>query len=134
MSTPNHPPAADAHGHDEEHVGHIVPLWLLAAVFAALLAFTIITYTVTFVDLGYTLNLVVAMVIALIKAALVCLYFMHLRWDRPINSVVFIGALFFTTIFVVFALLDQSTYRPTITEGRYDATWVESDPKLELGK
>jgi cytochrome c oxidase subunit 4 len=54
------------------------------AVFAALVVFTLITVAVAFVDLG-PLNTIVAMTIAVIKATLVLLYFMHLRYTSRLN-------------------------------------------------
>ena len=44
------------------------------------------------VDLG-GLNLWIAMAIATVKATLVVLYFMHMRYDRPVNAIVFVTAL-----------------------------------------
>jgi cytochrome c oxidase subunit 4 len=61
-----------------------VPLRVYFAVFAALMVFTVITVAVAFVDLG-PLNTVVAMTIAVIKATLVLLYFMHLRYTSRLN-------------------------------------------------
>ena len=58
---------------------HVVPLRLYLAVFAALLVGTALTVLVAYVDLG-PLNTVVALAIAGVKALLVALYFMHLRW------------------------------------------------------
>jgi cytochrome c oxidase subunit 4 len=54
------------------------------AVFAALIAFTLITVAVAFVDLG-PLNTVAAMTIAAVKAFLVLLYFMHLRYTSRLT-------------------------------------------------
>lgn len=54
------------------------------AVFAALIAFTLITVAVAFVDLG-PMNTVAAMSIAAVKALLVLLYFMHLRYTSRLT-------------------------------------------------
>jgi cytochrome c oxidase subunit 4 len=61
-----------------------VSLRVYFAVFTALIAFTLITVAVSFVDLG-PLNTVVALTIAVIKATLVLLYFMHLRYSDRLN-------------------------------------------------
>jgi cytochrome c oxidase subunit 4 len=108
----------DSKGHASAHdeVGHVVPLSTLVGVLAALLVLTVVTVAVTWVDLG-ALNLVVAMVIALIKGALVLLYFMHLRWDRPFNAVVLISALAFVVIFVALSLMDSVNYQPDMIPG-----------------
>ncbi|MCS7034549.1 MAG: cytochrome C oxidase subunit IV family protein [Phycisphaerae bacterium] len=105
---------AEEHGHGEHEV-HAVPVWLLAAVLAVLLVLTVITVLVTLVDLG-PLNIVVALGIAVIKSALVVLYFMHLRWDSPFNSIVLLCALLFVAIFLAFAMIDTAEYRPLVDE------------------
>ena len=94
--------------HDSAHsgLGHVVPLWLLAAVFGALLALTGLTVAVAHVDLG-NLNLYLALGIATVKASLVVLFFMHLFWDRPFNSMIFIGCLLFVSLFIGIALTDS---------------------------
>lgn len=99
-----------AAGHEAE-AGHVVPLRTLFGVLAALLALTWLTVAATYVDLG-ELNLWVALLIALAKATLVALYFMHLRWDRPINGIVFFVALALVVLFLGFAMMDSATYMP----------------------
>ena len=44
-------------------------------------------------------NVIIAMLIAGVKASLVALFFMHLRWDRPVNAIVFCSTLFFLGLF-----------------------------------
>jgi len=56
-----------------------VPLGIYFAVFAALIVFTAITVAVAYIDLGI-FNIYIALTIAAIKALLVLLYFMHLRY------------------------------------------------------
>lgn len=97
-------------------VGHVVPLWLLAAVLGALLVLTYITVAATYFDLG-SANLWLAMAIATVKAYLVALYFMHLRFDRPFNGVLFLCALVFVALFVGIALMDSLAYRPDLIPG-----------------
>jgi cytochrome c oxidase subunit IV len=104
------------HGHDDHGVGHVVPLKLLIGIGAALLFFTAVTVWVTYVDLGRSGNLIIAMVIATLKAGLVCAYFMHLRWDRPFNAIVFVTSLLFVSLFISIALLDKAEYEDDITE------------------
>jgi cytochrome c oxidase subunit 4 len=101
----------DGHG-----AAHVMPLRVLGAVLLALLAFTVITVAVTRVDLGRW-NLPIAMVIATVKASLVVLYFMHMRYDRPVNALVFVSALLFVTLFVSLALLDTAAYQPDLIPG-----------------
>ena len=70
--------------------GHIVPLRIYFLVFAALMVGTALTVMAARVDLG-PLNIVVALVIAGVKAALVVLYFMHMRYSHRLNWI-FAGA------------------------------------------
>lgn len=101
----------------EEHgIGHVVPLKLLFGIGGALLFFTAVTVWVTYIDLGRSGNLIIAMVIATLKAGLVCTYFMHLRWDRPFNALVFVSSLLFVALFISMLLLDKSEYEPDIEE------------------
>lgn len=99
---------ADMHG--ETHV-HVVSLRLLAIVFVSLMILTALTYAVTTVDFGYQVNLIVAIAIAVIKSVLVCLYFMHLRWDNPFNALCLITAILFVGLFIVIASLDTGEYK-----------------------
>lgn len=99
-----------AHAHDDHQGPHVVPFWLLAAIFAALLALTVITYAVSLVDLG-EFNLIVAMAVALIKGSLVVLFFMHLMWDALFNAICLISGLGFTALFIVLSLLDTGEYK-----------------------
>jgi cytochrome c oxidase subunit 4 len=59
---------------------HIVPLRIYYAVFGALLVLTAVTVYVAFLDLG-PLNTLVAVTIAVVKALLVLLFFMHVRYS-----------------------------------------------------
>jgi cytochrome c oxidase subunit 4 len=102
------------HGHDS-HV-HVMPFRVLLAVWAALMVLTVVTVAATWVDLG-NLNLWIAMAIATVKATLVLLYFMHMRYDRPFNAVVFVSALAFVTLFIGIALIDTGAYQPELIPG-----------------
>jgi cytochrome c oxidase subunit 4 len=52
---------------------------------------------------------VVALFIATIKASLVVLFFMHLRWDKPVYGIVAMAGFLFLGIFLMFCLMDQDT-------------------------
>jgi cytochrome c oxidase subunit 4 len=67
-------------------------------------------------DLG-SINLWLAMGIATLKVGLVVLYFMHLRYDRPINAIIFLGTLLFVFLFVGLALMDTMAYQPELIPG-----------------
>lgn len=95
---------------------HTVPLWLLIAVFLALIGLTVVTVAVTKVDLSKA-NLWIAMLIAGVKATLVALYFMHLRWDKVFHGFLFLGAIAFVVLFIGIALMDTQAYHPDIIPG-----------------
>ena len=93
----------------------MVPLKILAGVFASLVLLTVLTVAVSKFDFG-AYNLVIALAIAVVKASLVVLFFMHLLWDKPFNAIVFLGCLIFVGLFIGLTLLDTvqnhgSTYR-----------------------
>jgi cytochrome c oxidase subunit 4 len=109
--------ATKTHATGESHgLGHVVPLRTLVGVLGILLVLTWVTVAVTWIDLG-PLNLIIALLIATVKASFVLLYFMHLRWDRPFNAVVFISSLAFVMLFIVLALLDTHEYQPDLIPG-----------------
>ena len=87
----------------EEYEEHVVPKSLYLTVFGALMVLTIITVAVAFVDLG-NMNVAVAMVVAVIKATLVVLFFMHVKYASKttklvvVAGLVWLGFLFFITL------------------------------------
>ena len=88
---------------------HIVSAKLYYAIWIALLLLTGITAGVAFIDLG-PFNTVVALVIATLKAVLVLLFFMHLKYtSEKMTSVVVISALFWLLILLALSLADYST-------------------------
>ncbi len=112
-----HDENADDHGHGDHHV---VSFGFLLTVFVALLILTVITVGVSEARLSETLigdiALPVAMIVAVIKGSLVCLFFMHLWWDSLFNSVAVVAALAFVALFLALAVLDTSEYRVDQTE------------------
>jgi cytochrome c oxidase subunit IV len=66
---------------------HVVPVRVYLTVFAILLALTATTTAVAFVDLG-RMNVVIMLAIAVTKATLVVLYFMHVRWSEQLLKIV----------------------------------------------
>ena len=66
---------------------HVVPRKVYYTVFAALIVLTALTVAVAFFDLG-PLNTPVALGIACIKAFLVILFFMHVRYGEKLVAIV----------------------------------------------
>lgn len=102
---------ADDHDDHEHGLAHVASVKILVTTWAVLMVFTIVTVLATKIDLGGALNLTVAMVIATVKASLVCLYFMHLRYDKPVHTVFFLSSLLFLLLFVAFAIMDTGQYQ-----------------------
>jgi cytochrome c oxidase subunit IV len=115
MSDAHSEATAVSAGHGDR-VAHVVPMKVLIGVWAALLVLTVLTVAAIKVDLG-SLNLWIAMAIATLKASLVVLYFMHMRYDRPFNAIVFVTALLFVMLFVSIAMLDSKAYEPELVPG-----------------
>jgi cytochrome c oxidase subunit IV len=74
-------------------------------VFAALLVLTALTTTIAFIDLG-RLNVFVALTIAVVKASLVLLYFMHLRYSPRLTLVAVAIAFFWLGIMILLTMSD----------------------------
>jgi len=100
--------------HHATHESHAVPGWILLAVYIALVILTGLTVAAASINLGQ-FNIIVALIIAALKAALVVLFFMHLFWDSPFNSIVLICALFCVAIFISLAVMDTTSYNPNLT-------------------
>jgi len=107
--------AADSEHHDDDHHGlsHVASIKVLVGTGGTLLFLTIVTVLATKVDFGANINLAIAMAIAVLKATLVVLFFMHLKYDRLFHSVVFVGALLAASLFVGFTLMDSNQYQQT---------------------
>ena len=87
---------------------HIVPRRTYFIIFALLMLCTYITVQVAFYDLG-ALNTVVAMVVAVFKAVLVVLFFMHVKYSSKLTWAVIIGSVFWLGILLVMTLGDYVT-------------------------
>ena len=87
---------------------HVVGLRVYSQVFAALLVLTALTVGVAQVDFG-PLNALLAAGIATIKALLVLLYFMHVKYDDKIYGLIFGLAMFFVFVLFVFIKFDALT-------------------------
>jgi len=77
-------------------------------IFGGLIFLTFVTVGVAQVDLG-ALNFVVAMLVASVKASLVCMFFMGLKYDHKENTVIFSTAFIFMAIFMILTFGDLIT-------------------------
>jgi len=87
--------------HDDEH--HIVPLGVYFAVFFTLIALTWVTAWVSTIDLG-PLNIYVALSIAIFKASLVVLFFMHVKYGTRLTKMI-VGCGIFWLILLLFLVM-----------------------------
>jgi cytochrome c oxidase subunit 4 len=111
------------HGHDDHGgLAHVASIKVLVTVFVTLLFLTVITVLASKVDFGgKSANLAIAMLIAVIKASLVILYFMHLRYDRLFHTVIIASGLLAATLFLGFSLVDRGQYEDMVE-------WDDSNP------
>jgi len=87
---------------------HIVSPKIYVAIFAALMLGTGITVWAAFQNF-HQFNIVIAMVIASIKATLVILYFMHARYSPKRTQLVIVCSVFWLAIMLGLTLADYST-------------------------
>lgn len=88
--------------------GHISPKSVYYSVFAALMVLTVLTVGAAFVNLGI-FNFPVALGIAVIKATLVVLFFMHVRYSSRLTKLVVATSLFFLFILLAETFMDYAT-------------------------
>ena len=115
---------SDNNSNDSHGVGHIVPYHITVLTCIALLFLTVVTVVSAKFDFGILdlpeFNIGLAFIIAGIKASLVCLFFMHLRWDRPINSFMLFVSIALVVLFIVMALIDTNENHETKNKGNPD--------------
>jgi len=88
--------------------GHIVSTRVYYAIFAVLMLCTLLTVQIAFLDLG-PLNAIAALVIAVFKAVLVVLFFMHVKYSTRLTWVVVIGGFFWLGILLALTMTDYLT-------------------------
>lgn len=102
----------DPHQH-QEHKVHGGPV-VYGAILFALLILTAVTVFAAGINFGSNMtNVIIALLIASFKASLVALFFMHLRWDRPMNAIIFCSSLFFLGLFLIGCYSDTISRPPT---------------------
>ena len=83
---------------------------LNTTVLGALIVLTVITVTAAGVNFGSpSTNTIVALIVASIKASLVALFFMHLKYEKPINAVIFLTGIATLALFMGLTLVDEDT-------------------------
>jgi cytochrome c oxidase subunit IV len=87
---------------------HVLPLRTYYTIFAVLLLLTGLTVTAAFFDLG-RMNAIVALTIAVTKATLVILFFMHVKYGSKLTKLVVGTAFFFLGILLTLTFSDYLT-------------------------
>ncbi len=108
------------HAQESDHHPHVLPITMYVAVGFALFFLTAATvwtakfmpeliFEYTKMQVTPTIAIIIALIIAGTKAALVCGFFMHLHYDSGLNRATFLSGLFFLALFFLFTLADTLT-------------------------
>jgi cytochrome c oxidase subunit 4 len=103
-------------GDGDVHV-HIASTRFYWGIFSALIVLTLLTVKVSYYDFG-SANIIIALVVATVKASLVAAFFMHLRHDKLFNTLAFLSAFLFLAIFILLTYDDlgiRGQRRPSYT-------------------
>ena len=76
---------------------HVIPVRVYYGIYGILMACTALTVGVAFVDLG-AWNIVAALTIAVFKATIVVLFFMHVKYSTKLTWAVVVGSVFWLVI------------------------------------
>jgi cytochrome c oxidase subunit 4 len=108
--------ASNTASHNEVEVHnthHVIPVSVYLRVFTALMVLFVLTVAAALVDFHHLigpqfgwLNIVIAMIIAVIKAVIIVLYFMHVRYSSRLTQVIAISAFLWLGILFLFTLTD----------------------------
>jgi cytochrome c oxidase subunit IV len=102
---------------------HIASTQFYWGIFAALILLTLLTVRVSYYDFGQA-NIIIALVVATMKASLVAAFFMHLRYDKLFNTLAFLSAFLFLAIFILL------TYDDLGVRGRRSPSYITTvDPR-----
>ena len=126
-----------AHGHGDHH--HVTPFMPMFMTLVILIVLTVVTVlTAKFIYLPGVGNIVLALVIACVKATLVAAFFMHLLYDKAVNTVVVIATMFAILLFIVLTMTDIGTRKlhEPLESGEIvaggGARWIEEDGKRRV--
>jgi cytochrome c oxidase subunit 4 len=91
-----------------DHTQHIVPKRVYFLVFITLIVMTWVTAFVSTIDLG-RLNVFVALSIAIFKASLVILFFMHVKYGTKLTKMIVLAGLYWLLLLLFIAMADLWT-------------------------
>jgi len=87
---------------------HVVPTRVYYTIFGILMLCTYLTVQIAVFDLG-ALNTIAALVIAVFKATLVVLFFMHVKYSTRLTWAVVLGSVFWLSIMLALTMSDYLT-------------------------
>lgn len=123
------------HAHDDYvHHPHVLPLKIYFGVAAALLFLTWVTVAVSYFDAG-PFQVPIALAVASLKASLVALFFMHLKYEDKFYGLVFVAAFIFLSLFFIFTLADTERRGEVdvLEQGTIEVLPKSSIPHLDDG-
>ncbi len=94
--------------HEQEHEHHIVSPKIYVTIFFALLVLTTATVAASFVEMG-VFNPIVALAIAVVKAVLVVLFFMHVKYSTKLTKLTVGAGIFTFLVLISLTLADYFT-------------------------
>ena len=100
-------------------MSHIAPIRLYITIFVTLMVLTAITVAVAYVNLG-EFNKIVALGIASVKATLVILYFMHVKYSSRLTKLVVVSGFFFLFLLLGLTMADYASRE-----------WLPVPPRLQ---
>lgn len=132
--------ASAHHGHHADNLEHddgtlhihAGSMKLYLGVFGALIFLTAVTVGISYVHLG-ALNLVVAIAIATMKAALVVTFFMHLKDDKRFITLMLLGGVFFIGIFFAYTMMDTDRRQNELNDASGNKVWLGETEKQAPG-
>lgn len=92
----------------EHNESHIVPVKTYVLVFLTLILMTWVTAYVSTIDMG-RLNVFVALSIAIFKASLVILFFMHVKYGSRLTKFIVLAGLYWLILLLFIAMVDLWT-------------------------
>ncbi len=91
--------------HSTDHAHHGASELTYTAVFIGLLILTLLEVGVTYLPIPRLVLVISLLMMAGTKASLVAMYFMHLRFDPRILSVIFVTPLLLGTVLIYFLII-----------------------------
>ena len=85
--------------------GHVSPKGVYYTIFGGLMLLTAVTVGVAFINLG-PFNFPVALTIAIVKATLVILFFMHVKYSSRLTKLIIGTGFFFLLVLFTLTLTD----------------------------